>query len=166
MRPADLMASWQTLFATQAGVGAALTGLVFVALSINLKQILTLPGLADRAGEALLLLMLPVVNGLLGVLPQTSRQALGAEFLAAAGVVWVMVTRILLSGRKAVVGRPPREFITRSVAAEVAVLPAVVAGCLLLAGNLNGLWWQAAAVLLCIVAGVGDAWVLLVEILR
>jgi hypothetical protein len=37
------MGPWQTLFATQAGVGAALTGLVFVALSINLKQILALP---------------------------------------------------------------------------------------------------------------------------
>jgi hypothetical protein len=28
--------SWHQLFATEAGVGAALTGLVFVALSINL----------------------------------------------------------------------------------------------------------------------------------
>lgn len=78
------MGSWQTLFATQAGVGAALTGLVFVALSINLKQILALPGLADRAGEAVLLLLLPVMNGLVGVLPQTSRSAVGAELLAIA----------------------------------------------------------------------------------
>jgi modulator of FtsH protease len=51
--------AWQTLFATQAGVGAALTGLVFVALSINLKQILALPSLAAQAGEALLLLLPP-----------------------------------------------------------------------------------------------------------
>jgi hypothetical protein len=160
------MGSWQTLFATQAGAAAALTGLVFVALSINLKEILALPGLADRAGEALLLLMLPVVNGLVGVLPQTSIRALGAEFLVIAVFVWVMVTRILLTGRRAVRDRPPREFITRSVAAQAAIVPAVVAGCLLLAGSSSGLWSQAAAVPLCIVAGVGDAWVLLVEILR
>jgi len=166
LRSADLMGPWQTLFATQAGVGAALTGLVFVALSINLKQILALAGLADRAGEALLLLLLPVVNGLIGVLPQTSIRALGAELLAAAAVLCALITRILLKGRQAVVHRPVHEFVTRSIAAEAAVLPAVVAGCLLLAGNQNGLWWQAAAVLLCIVAGVGDAWVLLVEILR
>ena len=63
-------------------------------------------------------------------------------------------------------GRPLSEFLIRSVAAQAATLPAVVGGCLLLAGNSNGLWFQAAAVLLCVVAGVGDAWVLLVEILR
>jgi hypothetical protein len=160
------MGSWPTLFATQAGVAAALTGLVFVALSINLKEILALPGLADRAGEALLLLLLPVLNGLLGVLPQASTRALGAEFLITSAIFWAVVTRILLAGRKAAVGRPRGEFITRSVAAEAALLPAIIAGCLLLAGSQNGLWWQAAAVLLCIVAGVLDAWVLLVEILR
>jgi hypothetical protein len=160
------MGQWQTLFATQAGVGAALTGLVFVALSINLKQILALPGLAGRAGEALLLLVFTVVTGLVGVLPQTSTRALGAEFLGVAIVLGATVTWILLTGYKNFVSRPRQEFITRTVVAEAAVVPAVVAGCLLLAGDLSGLWWQAAALLLCIVAGVADAWVLLVEILR
>jgi len=160
------MGSWQTLFATQAGVGAALTGLVFVALSINLKQILALPGLAGRAGEAVLLLLLPVMNGLVGVLPQTSRSALGAELLAIALALWVVVSVILVGGRKAARGRPAHEYAVRVGTAQVAVVPAIVAGCFLLAGDLDGLWWQAAATLLCIVAGVFDAWVLLVEILR
>jgi hypothetical protein len=160
------MASWQTLFATQAGVAAALTGLVFVALSINLKQILAVPGLAARAGEALLLLMFPVVSGLVGVLPQTSTRAIGGEFLAISVVLWVMVTRILLAGREAMRTRPLQEFLVRSIGAQAAVVPAVIAGCLLLAGDQSGLWFQASAVVLCVVAGVGDAWVLLVEILR
>jgi len=154
------------LFATQAGVGAALTGLVFVALSINLKQILALPSLAGRAGEALLLLLLPVVNGLIGVLPQTSSRALGGELLGIAAVLWILVSWILRAGHKAARARPAHEFVTRAAAAQSAVLPAVIAGCLLLSGNSSGLWWQAAATLLCIVAGVADAWVLLVEILR
>ena len=71
-----MLLSWHTFFSTQAEVSAALTGLVFVALSINLKQILSQPGLADRAGEALLLLLLPVLTGLAGVLPQTSVRVL------------------------------------------------------------------------------------------
>ena len=160
------MESWQTLFATQAGVAAALTGLLFVALSINLKQILAVPGLAAHAGEALLLLLFPVVSGLVGVLPQTSIRALGAEFLAISILLWLMVTWILLTGRRAVRMRPLREFLIRAMAAQTAMVPAVIAGCLLVAGNQSGLWFQAAAVILCIVAGVGDAWVLLVEILR
>lgn len=161
-----MIAAWQTLFATQAGVGAALTGLVFVALSINLKEILAVTGLAGRAGEALLLLMLPVVNGLVGVLPQTSTRALGAEFLGIAVVLWAIITWILVNARQSFAHRPPHEFITRAAAAESAVVPAVIAGSLLLGGNSSGFWWQGAAVLLCIVAGVADAWVLLVEILR
>jgi hypothetical protein len=160
------MGSWQTLFATQAGVGAALTGLVFVALSINLKQILAIPSLANRAGEALLLLLLPVINGLMGVLPQTSSRALGGELLAVAVTLWVVVSLILARARKDGHGRPAHEFAIRVGIAEAAVVPAIVAGCLLLSGNLDGMWWQAAATILCIVAGVSDAWVLLVEILR
>ncbi len=164
--PGRLMGSWQTLFATQAGVAAALTGLVFVALSINLKQILALPGLAARAGEALLLLLFPVVSGLVGVLPQTSVRALGGELLAISVLLWLMVARILLAGRRTLRMRPLREFLIRAITAQTAMVPAVIAGCLLVAGNQSGLWFQAAAVILCIVAGVGDAWVLLVEILR
>ncbi len=160
------MGAWQALFATQAGAGAALTGLVFVALSINLKEILAFPGLANRAGEALLLLLFPVMIGLVGVLPQTSTRALGAEFLVIASSLWLIVTRILLRGYKATLDRPRLEFITRATTAQLAVVPAIVGSCLLLAGSLSGLWWQAAAIMLCIVAGVGDAWVLLVEILR
>ena len=76
------------------------SGLVFVALSINLKEILAFPGLANRAGEALLLLLFPVMIGLVGVLPQTSTRALGAEFLLIAGFLWLIVTRILLRGTR------------------------------------------------------------------
>ena len=161
-----LMSAWQTLFATQAGAGAALTGLVFVALSINLKEILAYPVLANRAGEALLLLLFPVIIGLVGVLPQTSTRAVGAEFLVVAGTLWLLVTLILLKAHKATLDRPRREFRTRATVTELAVVPAIVAGCLLLAGSLSGMWWLAAAVMLCIIAGVADAWVLLVEILR
>jgi hypothetical protein len=86
--------------------------------------------------------------------------------LGIATVLWIIVSRILVTGHSAAVGRPAHEFVMRTLAAQLAVVPAIVAGCLLLAGSLSGLWWQAAATLFCIVAGVADAWVLLVEILR
>lgn len=161
-----MVGGWHTFFSTQADVSAALTGLVFVALSINLKQILSLPGLADRAGEALLLLLLPVLVGLTGVLPQTSIVALGGEFLGLGLVMTTTVTLILVAGHEAATSRPPREFVTRAVGAESAVVMTVIAGALLLAGHPGGLWWQAVGTGLCIAAGVADAWVLLVEILR
>jgi modulator of FtsH protease len=160
------MGTWQTFFATQAGVSAALTGLVFVALSINLKQILGLPGLAGRAGEALLLLLFPVVTGLTAVTPQTSVRGLGWQLLAAAAVLAFAVGRILRSGRRAAEGRPAREFRSRAAAALAPVGAALVAGLLMAGGSSQGLWWEAAVTLLCVTAGVADAWILLVEILR
>jgi modulator of FtsH protease len=92
-----VLSSWHQLFATEAGVGAALTGLVFVALSINLGQILDVPGLAGRAGEALFLLVLPILVGLAGVLPQTSVPAFGIELLVIGTIQFSAVTAIVRS---------------------------------------------------------------------
>jgi modulator of FtsH protease len=47
------LSEWQTLLAVQAGAAATLTGLVFVAVSINLASILETPGLPSRAAESI-----------------------------------------------------------------------------------------------------------------
>jgi hypothetical protein len=49
-----LLSGWQALFALQAGAAATLTGLVFVAVSINLAKILAFPGLPSRAAESII----------------------------------------------------------------------------------------------------------------
>ena len=98
-----------------------------------------------------------------GVLPQASSRALGGELLAIAATLWVVVSLILVRAHKDASGRPGHEFAIRVGTAEAAEVPAIVAGSFLLAGSLDGMWWQAAATMLCIVAGVADAWILLVE---
>jgi hypothetical protein len=45
---------WYTLLAVQAGAAATLTGLVFVAVSINLAKIVVYPGLPSRAAKSIL----------------------------------------------------------------------------------------------------------------
>ena len=50
-------AEWDSLFLAEAGASAALAGLLFVALSINLERILKGAGLPGRAGEAIMLLL-------------------------------------------------------------------------------------------------------------
>jgi hypothetical protein len=161
-----MLRAWQPFFSTQAEVSAALTGLVFVALSINLKQILSGPGLAGRAGEALLLLLLPLLIGLAGALPQTSTRAFGGELLGLGMVDFAAVSLIVRAGYRPSRQRPHHEYATRVFMTEAAVVPTVIAGGLLLANHPGGLWWQAAGTALCIAAGVADGWVLLVEILR
>jgi hypothetical protein len=50
-------AGWESLFVAEAGASAALTGLLFVAISINLERILQGAGLPGPAGEAMVLLV-------------------------------------------------------------------------------------------------------------
>ena len=54
----------------------------------------------------------------------------------------------------------------RVVGTQVATLPFVVGGALIVAGSGSGLYWVVAGVLVSFAAGVQNAWVLLVEILR
>jgi hypothetical protein len=42
---------WTELFVASAGASAALAGLVFVAVSINVERILQFPGLPERASR-------------------------------------------------------------------------------------------------------------------
>src|SRR5215210_848044 len=86
---------WGDFFVASAGASAALTGLVFVAVSINIERILRYPGLPERALETVLLLPGVVVVSLLGLVPGQSRTALGAELLAegiacSAGIGWLI----------------------------------------------------------------------------
>jgi hypothetical protein len=46
-------ADWEGLFIAEAGASAALAGLLFVAVSINLTKILEVPGRSGRAGRRL-----------------------------------------------------------------------------------------------------------------
>jgi ribonuclease VapC len=48
---------WSDLFVASAGASAALTGLLFVAVSVNIEQILGFSGLPERALQTLLLLL-------------------------------------------------------------------------------------------------------------
>jgi modulator of FtsH protease len=48
------IAEWSTLLAVEAGAAATLTGLVFVAVSMNAAKIMAFPGLPGRAAESLM----------------------------------------------------------------------------------------------------------------
>ena len=81
---------WTDLFVAAAGASAALTGLVFVAVSINIQEILRLPGVPDRALATLMLLLGAVVISLLPLIPDQSGTALGIE-LVVVGIAFIVV---------------------------------------------------------------------------
>jgi modulator of FtsH protease len=158
----DLLRDWNNFFVAELGAAAALTGLLFVAVSINLTRIMQFPHLPARAAEALLALISVLVVSTFALVPQQSAVALGLEIAITGVVVWTLETVALIRTRKNV----HQAFMVRILLNQLPGVPFVIAGGLLIAHRPAGLNWIVPGVLLSFLAGVFDAWVLLVEILR
>jgi len=157
---------WADFGVAVAGAGAALAGLLFVALSINLDRILAGYRLTARAGSTLILLGTPLLIALLLLIPDQSDLALGWELLVlgvAAGGTLITLNRPWL--------RAPEQHLFWWVA--ITAMPillltasAILAGVGTMTESLGGLYWLPVGVIAALVAALENAWVLLVEILR
>lgn len=158
--------AWHDYFVALTGAAAALVGLVFVGVSINLDRILHTAHLPGRALMALLRLMLILLLSSLALVPAQGLFALGAEWfgLTGASAVWfAFIQRGVWRLSSAEIH--PR-LLGQTVLAQAALLFLVIAGLLLLLGNAVGLYWGVPGLLLCFVCAALDAWVLLVEVNR
>ena len=79
---------WDSFFVAQVGATAALTGLLFVAISINLQTILKYPWLPALAGETFLVLAVALVISTLGLVLGQSSRLFGAEIVVIAAAAW------------------------------------------------------------------------------
>jgi hypothetical protein len=82
---------WTDFFVAGAGASAALAGLVFVAVSINVDRILRLQGVPERALATVMLLLTVVLVSLIGLIPGQSRAALASELLGVGLVFAVLI---------------------------------------------------------------------------
>jgi modulator of FtsH protease len=159
-------APWADFAVAVAGSGAALAGLLFVALSINLERILTGQRLTARAGYTLVLVAVPVAIALVLLVPGQSPTALGAELLVIGVVTGVSLAALHRPSR-----RSPKQplvwwFVTEGIPAAVLSLSSIIGGAGVLTGSIGGLYWLPAGVIAAFVGALVNAWVLLVEILR
>ena len=156
---------WTDFFVASAGASAALTGLVFVAVSINVDRILQFKGLPERALATVLLLLSVVLVSLIGLIPGQAHGALAAELLV---VSVLFAGTILRLTRPVVAGHDPNPAHIASHWALVLLgtIPFVVGAVSLLAEMGGGFYWVAAGIILATAGAVANAWVLLVEILR
>jgi hypothetical protein len=156
--------AWSDFAVAVAGATAALAGLVFVAVSINLARILEFPHLPGRAAQSLGLLVALLATGVLVLVPGQPDAALAVEVGATGLLLAAGALAPLRRGRRA--AGPPRSRVGPTVIVLLPAAALVVCGATLVAGSGGGLYWLAAAVVLGLTGATANAWVLLVEINR
>lgn len=155
---------WSDLFVATAGASAALAGLLFVAVSVNVDRILAIRGLPERGLETIVLLVGVLLVSIVALVPGQGHVALGLELLVLGLALGAFVGRLPTVSEAATV--PPGWIVARWAMRALAVVPLVLGGLTVLVEAGGGLYWIVAAIVFAIAAAVANAWVLLIEILR
>ncbi|MBV9323120.1 MAG: hypothetical protein JO352_04945 [Chloroflexi bacterium] len=142
-----------------------MTGLIFVAVSINLQRILAFRALPRRVLKALGMLCLVLFVSTIGLVPGQPARALGFELLGVGlvGAAWVLLLDI---GTWRITEQQYRRPLVLMPIGLLASVCAAIAGASLVAQAGGGLYWLVGMILLALVAALLDAWVLLIEIVR
>jgi hypothetical protein len=164
--PAYDPAPWSDFAAGMAGAAAALAGLLFVAVSINIRTVLADPRITRRGAQALVLLALPVFVSLVLLIPGQPDVALALELLAISVGTAPSLLRVARPGSRAAEQPVISWALVSVLPTVVVVVTPVLAAVGLLTSSLGGLYWLPAAVASALLGGLVNAWVLLVEILR
>ncbi len=161
-----MMHGWSDFLAAAAGSSGALSGLVFVALSINLTRILQTPGLPARSAETLILLSAALIAALVNLIPAQSAQALGLELGVVGLVAWgIPLSFQIIAGRGGYY-QQRWQLLQRASLHQLATIPLLVASVCVLSSMDAALHWLALGIVLSLVVALVNAWILLVEIVR
>jgi hypothetical protein len=159
---------WSEFNVAVAGAGAALGGLLIVALSVNIRQIAESRGLAARAGASIATLILGVALSCAALIPGQVPWGFGVQVVVGTLIGGFVAVRSSIAIRKdsATTGYG-RYDVERVSLFTVPLLLDLAGGVLLLSGvAAAGLVLVAVATILAIVTTVVFSWVALVEVLR
>jgi hypothetical protein len=155
-------AVWLSFGEALAAVAGALTGLLFVALSVKSDALAASLSLSSRAAQTLVLFMTSVLIAVLLVAPQPPA-ALGWELLAVAAVSG---TALLILDRRAghSTDQGVARYIERFSPNTITAVLVAVAGLTFLLKAGGGLYWLIPAAVTSLLGGVVNAWLFLVRV--
>ena len=160
------MNDWSNFFVANAGASAALTGLIFVGVSINLTKILSMTLMPERAVISLILLFSILIRSVLLLVPGKTLHAIGIEILVTGFITWSIVTLLDFVIIRKKEKKWKRLYVLNLFFNQVALFPYFICGIVILNHGVDGLYWIVIAFIFSYIKAVIDAWVLLVEINR
>jgi len=155
---------WHEFLVAAAGASAALAGLVFIGISINVSRIIALPGLPARAAQTIAVLGNALAITLVLLNPAVSHVTVGLEVLLLGLAGWIMV--VLIQVRSDAATDPRSHWRSTVLLVQLATVPFLISGVSTLAEWGGGLYWMQAGVVASMLVGLVNGWVLLIEILR
>jgi hypothetical protein len=153
---------WHDFGVTIGGLAGALTGLLFVAVSIKSDTLAKSRSLSSRAAQTLVLFMTPVLAAIFLVAPQPG-DALGGELVALAAASGATLFVLDRRGGHDETNRVAR-YIERASPNLITSVLFGVAGITFLASAGGGLYWLIPAVVTGLVGGVINAWLFLIRV--
>lgn len=153
-------------FVAAAGAAAALAGLIIVALSVSVDQIIKMSGMTSRAATAIALLVVATVISLAGLIPGQPVWAFGVEALVASIGSLVFAAVAVVRMVKAPGPWGVRSAILRGGIAVIPALLFVVGAVLVIVDHAAAIPVLGIGMLFAISISVITAWVVLVEIRR
>lgn len=136
-----------------------------MAISLNVDRILKLKGVPERAHVTVLLLLTVVLVSIVGLIPDQSSTALGAELLGLGLLLAIVIGGLTIQS----LPEPPRDrswVISRLLLSALGTVPVIVGAASLLAETGGGLYWVVGGIVFAIAGAVENGWVLMIEILR
>ena len=160
------MNEWHDLFVATASAAAALAGLIFVGISINLQKILEFAKLPERALMPLILLLSIIILSILFLIPQQPLHRLGIEILIVATLTWLITLKIDYSIYKGTDPKYKKEILLNCMFDQLSVTPYIFNGVFFIYADKYGTYFFVAAIIFSFIKVITDAWVLTIEINR
>ncbi len=157
---------WNYFFATAAGAAAALLGLIFVGVSVNLNKILVSQTLPVRALMSITFLFNILVQALLLLIPKQHEVSLGVEISVTSFFILLSIEVMEVYILKKIEKPHRKKQIIGFILSQIALVPFIFCSASILTHTTGAVYWIVPGIIFSFFKSLIDAWVLLIEINR